>query len=86
MALKLHFSDNGNKINISFVISAYLSCSSYKKDQYQATLAVLDKVMRTFPADATPIIGSRFNASITPVGYAMGTTTGTAAVKISETS
>jgi hypothetical protein len=32
MALKLHFRNNANKITKSFAISAYLPCSSYKRN------------------------------------------------------
>jgi hypothetical protein len=45
MALELHFQDNANKATKLFVISAYLPCSSYKNDKYEAMLAELDKIM-----------------------------------------
>jgi hypothetical protein len=61
MALELHFCGNANNINKLFAISAYLPCSSYKRDKYEARLAELDKVMRKCPADVTPIIGGNFN-------------------------
>jgi exonuclease III len=64
MALELHFRDNASKITKLFVISAYLPCSSYKNDEYENTLEELDKLMRQCPADATPVIGGDFNASI----------------------
>jgi hypothetical protein len=49
MALELHFhnnanQDNANKINKLFAISTYLPCSSYKNNEYVATLAELDKI------------------------------------------
>jgi hypothetical protein len=64
MALKLHFCNNASKINKLFVISAYLPCSTYKNDEYKTTLVELDKILQKFPADATPVIGGNFNASI----------------------
>jgi hypothetical protein len=65
MALELHFQDNANKTTKLFVISAYVPCSSYKNDKYEATLTELDRIMWTkCPADATPIIGGDFNTSI----------------------
>jgi hypothetical protein len=64
MALECHFHDNANKTNKLFVILTYLPCSSHKNNEYEATLAEVDKIMRKCPVDATPIIGSDFNASI----------------------
>jgi hypothetical protein len=64
MAIELHFRDNANKTVKLFAISAYLPCSSYNKDEYEVTLAELDKVIKKCPEDATPIIGGDFNASI----------------------
>jgi hypothetical protein len=63
MALELHFQDNANKTTKMFVISAYLPCSSYKNDEYEATLTELDRVIRKCPADATPIICRDFATS-----------------------
>jgi hypothetical protein len=64
MALELHFRDNANKITKLFAISAYLLCSSYKNEEYKTTLVELDRIMRKCPADAIPIIGGNFDASI----------------------
>jgi hypothetical protein len=50
--------------NKLYAISAYLLCSSYRNNKYEATLTDLDKIMQKCPADATPIIGSDFKASI----------------------
>jgi hypothetical protein len=64
MALELHFRDNTNKTTKLFVISTYLPCSSYRNNEYKATLAELDRIMGKCPTDAIPIIGGDFNASI----------------------
>jgi hypothetical protein len=64
MVRELHFHDNANKTNKLSVISTCLPCSSYKNNEYEATLSELDKTMRKCPADATPIIGSNFNEDI----------------------
>jgi exonuclease III len=64
MSLELHFHDTANKINKLFAISTYLPCSSCKNNQYEATLAELDKILRKCSADAShTIIGGDFNAS-----------------------
>jgi hypothetical protein len=64
MALELHFRDTANKTTKLFVVSTYLPCSSYRNDEYKATLAELDRIMGKCPTDAIPIIGGNFNASI----------------------